>query len=139
MSSSSEYEQASSSGSERACEVPPIGAVYPEIPYNPAAQASLAADLQRMGLGKLLELPWNIVMPSLIEDFLALEPPTSIKSIRPRSARWTEALIARVYNLGRACVIPMETLERLLRISSPLVAGPGKVDRKLSTVSTRPT
>ncbi|CAM6103836.1 unnamed protein product [Calypogeia fissa] len=50
-----------------------------------------------MGLQFLLELPWHVTCPSLIQDFIARNPLERRRGIRARPVKWTQQLVAQVY------------------------------------------
>lgn len=81
--------------------VPTARSIHVRIPVDGPGKERLRLNLKKMGLERLLDLPWDIEHPSLFHDLL-LNQCAVTSPIRAHVSAWTEKLISKVYRISRS-------------------------------------
>ena len=76
--------------------------MWPKVPVDAEEAVQLKEDLERMGLGHLLTVPWGFQDPVILGEMTReLEIPLGYeRTIRGRPTQWTPELIAKIYRLS---------------------------------------
>ena len=77
-------------------------AMWPKVPIDAEDAVQLKEDLERMGLGHLLTVPWGFQDPMILGEMIGEQerPEEYRKSMRSSPELWTPELISRVYKLS---------------------------------------